>query len=180
MMRTEVVAIDPRASGRESRVKSGVDLVHERLVHDTAPDCGLIGHDDRRKAGAIQETEGIGRPGKEHEQVQSIDVTTFLDDRAVAIEEHRWPHQRTARPRSASTAVYTRCGVIRVMHRWSIGHSRSMHGRHHTGCVSTSVRPPALGSGLVSCSRVGPKMATTGVPTAAATCMAPESLATQT
>ena len=54
-----------------------------------------------------------------------------------------------------------------------------MQGRHQTGCVNTSARPFDRVSGDVSCSRVGPKSATTDVPIAAAMCIAPESLATQ-
>ena len=62
-----------------------------------------------------------------------------------------------ATPRSASM---TRCGSTPVMQRWSRGHSRSMHGRHHTSWVRMRCGP----SGAVAHSRVGPKTDTVGVP----------------
>ena len=55
-----------------------------------------------------------------------------------------------------------------------------MHGRHHTS-VATTLGRGASGprvSGAVRRSLVAPKTATTGAPTAAARCMAPESLET--
>ena len=60
------------------------------------------------------------------------------------------------------------------MQRWSIGQSRSMQGRQNTRAVRTSWSP----SGRVARSSVGPKIATTGRPSAAARCIAPESLET--
>ena len=66
-----------------------------------------------------------------------------------------------------------------VMQRWSIGHSRSRHGRHRAWPTTiAATRPDGWGSGEVARSLVGPKIAVTGTPTAAATCIAPESLDT--
>ena len=56
-----------------------------------------------------------------------------------------------------------------------MGHSRSMHGRHQTGCVSTTWASPI---GRVARSLVGPNTAVTATPAAAARCIAPESLVT--
>ena len=38
-----------------------------------------------------------------------------------------------AEDNSDTTDAYTRSGVMPFMHRWSMGHSRSMQGRHETG-----------------------------------------------
>src|SRR6185503_5443929 len=51
-----------------------------------------------------------------------------------------------------------------------------MHGRHHTGLVSTTCASP---SGRVAFSLVGPNTAVTLAPAAAARCIAPESLVTR-
>src|SRR5260221_12365192 len=61
-----------------------------------------------------------------------------------------------------------------------------MHGRHHTGWVKTVVRESGFGirdsgfgvPGEVACSFVGPNIAVTGMPIAAARCIAPESFVT--
>ena len=53
------------------------------------------------------------------------------------------------------------------MQRWSIGQSRNMHGRQNTSAFRTSWSP----TGRVARSSVGPKIATTGRPSAAARCM---------
>ncbi len=61
------------------------------------------------------------------------------------------------------------------MQRWSIGQSRSMHGAHSGGLRTTSA---SAENGRVVSGFVGPKMTTTGQPTAAATCAGPVSFVT--
>ena len=58
------------------------------------------------------------------------------------------------------------------MQRWSMGQSRSMQGRQNTWWTRMSLLP-GLPIGDVTRSSVGPKIAVTGTPTAAARCMAP-------
>src|SRR6202790_2162478 len=62
------------------------------------------------------------------------------------------------------------------MQRWSIGQRRRKHGLQK-GFSWTIVQRGVIGA--VPWGSVGPKMATMGRPTAAATCIAPESLPTK-
>ena len=61
--------------------------VQERLVDDAAPDGGLVGDDDRREAGALEQAECVGGPRKQRQLLEAIEVAALLDDRAVAIEK---------------------------------------------------------------------------------------------
>ena len=106
-------------------------VVQERLVDDAAGDRRLIGDDDRGEAGALEQPQRVGRPREDVEELEPIEVAALLDERAVTIEKHggrrrRFRHQLTDR---WST---TRSGDSPFMHRWSIGHSRSIQGRHQT------------------------------------------------
>ena len=69
------------------------------------------------KAGAVQQPDRVRRPRDRVEQLEPIEVSALFDERAVAIEEHRGPHQRAAPVISVSTAVYTRSGEMRLMQR---------------------------------------------------------------
>ena len=61
------------------------------------------------------------------------------------------------------------------MQRKSIGHTRRPQGLHSTPRLTMRTRVP---NGPVARSSVEPKMATSGIPSAAARCMGPESFAT--
>src|SRR5690242_21140951 len=63
------------------------------------------------------------------------------------------------------------------MQRWSVGQRRRKHGLQY-GFSCTILK--RVVTGAVPKGSVGPKTATTGRPTAAATCMAPESFPTKT
>src|ERR1700682_58234 len=70
------------------------------------------------------------------------------------------------------TAVSAMSVVMRVIQRWSVGHRRRKQGLQY-GFSWTIVHRGVTGA--VPFGSVGPKIATVGSPTAAATCMAPES-----
>jgi len=61
---------------------------------------------------------------------------------------------------------------IDSIHLWSVGHSRFQHGEQSTGFLTILYLSH---SGDVSDGSVEPKIATIGVPTAAAMCIGPES-----
>src|ERR1700752_3457261 len=69
-------------------------------------------------------------------------------------------------------AASTISGVTAFMQRWSVGHRRKKQGLQYGLCWTRLKRGV---TGAVPSGSVGPKMATTGKPTAAATCIAPES-----
>src|SRR5208337_892286 len=71
------------------------------------------------------------------------------------------------------TAAATISGVMLVMQRWSVGQRRKKHGLQYGLSCTMLLRGV---TGAVPSGSVGPKTATTGTPTAAATCIAPESL----
>src|ERR1700733_5407833 len=105
----------------------------------------------------------------------------------------RWCHRDQGKPRfflnavqtrsttteasHGSTAASTSLAVTRIMQRWSIGQRRRKHGLQYGCCRMIVCRGV---TGAVPNGSVGPKIATAGRPTAAATCMAPESLPIKT
>ena len=97
MMRAVVIAIDSSAAGCEPRVERRVDQLEKWFVDDAAADPTLVGHDDGRVTGTIQQANRIGREGIQLEQIQAIKITALFDDRAVAIEKDSRTHQATAR-----------------------------------------------------------------------------------
>ena len=69
-------------------VDLAVNGVHERLFDDPAGHGGLVGDHDRHEAGSLEQPERIGRPGKQRELLETIEVVALLDDRPVAIEKY--------------------------------------------------------------------------------------------
>src|ERR1017187_10040131 len=69
---------------------------------------------------------------------------------------------------SGSAAAAASSVVTAVMHRWSMGHSRSRQGLH-SACARTTRASGPVGPVVVS--SVAPNMATVGTPSALATCM---------
>ncbi len=176
VMRTIVIRVDPRAAGGKQLRHVAMDFVHHGFGEESARHARLVGHEDDAEAGAIEAADGVDRPRIQLDPLHAIEVADLLDQRAVAVEKHRafgeFAHHHKTRLALSRTAA----GVTPRMHRWSSGHSRSMQGRHHTSWTMTACAGCG-GSGLrgaVSRSRVGPKTAVTGSPTAAATCIAPE------
>ena len=81
-------------------------------------------------------TNRVDRPRKERNLVDPAEVSNLFDHRAVTIQEcRRFQHVNSTCLITASAA---RLASTPVMQRWSIGHSRSMHGRHQTGHDSIS------------------------------------------
>ena len=60
---------------------------------------------------------------------EPFEVATLLNDGAITIEKNSRATHRTI---DARTFVTTRSGDSPFMQRWSIGHSRSIQGRHQT------------------------------------------------
>src|SRR4051812_36670927 len=155
---------------------------HVGLVEVATPNARLIGDDDDDQAGVVELPNGLRRPRQQVDLRHVAEVADVLDDRAIPIQKYRGSRHLGSEggsDKARRTAFNTGSGDRPFMQRWSIGHSRSMQGRHHTGLISTSARPPARVSGAVSISRVGPNSATIGVPIAPARCIAPESFETQ-
>ncbi len=78
------------------------------------------------------------------------------------------------------TASTTRWTLMPVMHRKSIGQSRRKQGEQGVPAVSKACRGSPGSPGPVSSGEVLPKGTTTGVPSAAATCIGPLSLVSRT
>src|SRR5579862_6095916 len=77
----------------------------------------------------------------------------------------------------ARAADKTESTEIRVMQRWSTGQVRKKHGLQETG---SRIKLNCCVTGAVPSGSVEPKIPITGIPAAAATCMAPESLPIKT
>ena len=110
------------------------DICRRRLAYQFGR--GLIGHDHDEETGAVEHAHGVDAVRKEDQPLEPIEVAGLLDEGSVAIEKDGAPHDRGL-SRWAVTERSTVSASIRFMHRWSIGHSRSMQGRHQTGCVIT-------------------------------------------
>src|SRR5271170_3285624 len=78
------------------------------------------------------------------------------------------------------TASTTRSTLMPFMQRKSIGHSRRKHGEHGASDLSKRFRASPGRPGPVSSGDVLPNGTTTGVPSAAATCIGPVSFVNKT
>src|SRR3954451_8286706 len=112
-------------------------FVDKRFLEDSARDAGLVGHHHDAEIGTVQQANGVNAIGKEDEPIETIEVARFLEQRAVTIEKHRRAGHYLDAIRAA-TASNTLSEVMRFIHRWSIGQSRSMHGRQNTSRTMTS------------------------------------------
>src|SRR4051812_6523810 len=109
----------------------------KRFLENSARDACLVGHDDDAEIRTIQQTDSVNAIGKEYEAVETIEIARFFEQRAVTIEKHGGAGHHLEAIRAA-TASNTMSDVIRFIHRWSIGQSRSMHGRQNTSRTMTS------------------------------------------
>ena len=150
-----------------------VGLGDERLVEHPARDPRLVGHHDHGEAGAVQEAHGIDAVGKEHQPLEPIEIAGFLDERAVAIEKDG----RASRCRGASSTDREHVVDGNPLHAPVIDRALAQHARTAEHVADDHVARPAA-SGAVTRSSVGPKIAVSGTPSAAAMCIAPESFDT--
>src|SRR4051812_45852811 len=174
IVRAIVVRVDARAARGEPRRHRRVCLGDERLLDDAPRDPGLVGDHDDGKTGAVERADDVDAIGEEDHSIEAIEIPRFLDDRSVAIQEHGAPHARCPAIEWSTVSA-----SILFMQRWSMGHSRKRHGRQNTSRRIRSTPAATPGPpGDVTRSSVGPKIAVSGTPSAAATCIAPESLDT--
>jgi hypothetical protein len=89
-MRTIVEAVHAGAPSRQTPGNVAVCLANEGLLENPAGNASLVGHDDDRKPGAIQQSNGIDAVRKEHETIETIEVARLFDERAVTVEKHCW------------------------------------------------------------------------------------------
>ena len=117
--------------------------------------------------------------GRQRDPIEAIEIADVFDQRAVAIEKDCGFHRRPLR------AALEDRRDLDAAHAPVIERALPQHARPAPdGCVRTSsAGTPVPGAevgdvGDVDRSSVGPNMAVTGMPTAAARCMAPESFVT--
>ena len=117
------------------------------------------------------------RPGIQLDAFGPIEIADFLDERAVAIEEdgrlgvHGFGLTASAAPQPTHARRRRDAAHAAVIERALAQHA----GRHQTSCVSTTMRRRAERAAFRR-SSVGPNIAVTSTPSAAAKCIAPESL----
>ena len=87
-VRTVVITVDAGTGTFEPPVDLAVHGVDERFIDDPTSNGRLVRDHDRRKSRSLQQSQRIDGPGEQRQPVQSIEVTTLLDDRAVAIEKY--------------------------------------------------------------------------------------------
>ena len=88
MMRTIVIPVDRRAARLEHPRDPLVDERHGFFGEKSARHTGLIRDHHDPHVGAIQSADGVNGPGKKRDALGTIEVSHFLDDGAVAIQEH--------------------------------------------------------------------------------------------
>jgi hypothetical protein len=116
MMRTIVIRVDTRPASLEDGSQVPVYPLDHRFGEISAGDAGLVRDDDHAKAGVIERTDRIDRPGIERHLVEASQVADVLDERAVSIEKHRTSAGRGHHNdrRAASATAWT---AMPVMHR---------------------------------------------------------------
>src|SRR5690348_8946513 len=116
-------------------------------------------------------TVGAGRQGEFFEKEMAVAAVYDRRGGGAAPPYRKW---------TASTASTTRSTLMPFRQRKSIGHSRRKHGEHGASDFSKRCRGSPGRPGPVSSGDVLPNGTTTGVPSAAAACIGPESLVSRT
>ena len=108
----------PPAANR-SRSQPAGGLPGERLGQDAARHARLVRDEHDAEAVLLQHPQGLDGVRVQVHAVHAADVAVVLDQRAVAIDEHRRvaAHARPPRARYARVASTTCAGVTRRMQR---------------------------------------------------------------
>ena len=92
-----------------------VHRVDHRLGEEPAGDAGLVRHHHDAQAGPVERPDRVDALRVQLDALGPIEIADLLDERAVAIEEHRLaPHQPAS---SRSPALPPRARVSTVMPR---------------------------------------------------------------
>ena len=126
------------------------------------------------EARAIEHPHRVHGVGKEHQPLEAIEVSGLFDERPVAIEEHGSRHGEVL-----SHGVQHGVGV-NSFHAAVIDRALTQHARPAEHVPDDEIDPLGVGRpATVTRSSVGPNIAVSGTPSAAATCIAPESFDTK-
>src|ERR1041385_8377837 len=157
----------------------------------TAGHAGLIGDHDCQITIFMYALHRARRIRKQTKPRNMVDVSHFLRDRAVAVNENCALHFTCPARFKASLATSwqlggtfllassacacakSSSGVMAVMQRWSIGQSRNIQGAHSGGRRIISAKGE---KGRVVKGLVGPKITSVGTSNAEAICAGPVSL----
>ena len=77
---TVVIAVDAGASALQPAIDLAMDGVNEVLLDDSAPDGRLVRDHDRRESRPLEQSQGVGRPRKQRQRLEAIEVAALLDD----------------------------------------------------------------------------------------------------
>src|SRR5262245_691092 len=91
VVRAIVERIDLRPARGQPFGNVAMGLSDECLLENPAGTARLIGHNHDRQDGSIQQSDGIDAVRKEHEALETIEVTCFLNEGAVTVEKHSSP-----------------------------------------------------------------------------------------
>ena len=87
MVRTIVVRVDVRAALGQKVGHFPVHGVDHVLGEETASHARLVRDEHDRQTGPVEHADRVNRPRKELDPFGTIEVTHFLDDGAVAVQE---------------------------------------------------------------------------------------------
>ena len=132
-VRAIVNPVHMRAIRLQFALHALIHLLYERFRKIAAGYAGLVGYDNHSQARFVQSADGWTRKRKHTKSVGMIQVTDFLGDGAITVEEDGGLAQERFRQKSppkAATriAASTISGVTAFMQRWSVGQRRRKQG----------------------------------------------------
>ena len=142
----------------------------------------LVGDDDDRMPGAVEQADGIDAVWKKHQPLEPVGVPAFFEERAITIEKHRGfdrHHESVTTTRWSSRAAT----AAKTASDGDALHAPVIDGAfaQHAGAAEYLVRRARRDRRAAPsrARRSGRRSATTGTPIAAARCIAPESFDTK-
>ena len=87
MVGAEIQRVEIGAGRCSRRRISAWQICDEPRIDQALRDARLIGDHDQRVAGALEQPQRIGRPRKQLEVLEAVEVTDVDVERAVAIEK---------------------------------------------------------------------------------------------
>ena len=125
MMRTEVEAIDSGAARSDGLRQRSMRRLDELFIEEAAGNPRLIGRHDDHESPTVEQPDGIDAVREESDALEPIEITHFLNQRAVSIQKDTTLHVRTscrglpsvAGGRRRDTAPTTVSTVMPVMQR---------------------------------------------------------------
>ena len=83
----EIQRVETRAAALQPRAHFRVGRLDEAGLDDPACDAGLIGDDDERVTGALEQAQRVAGPGEQLELFDAMEITDIDVHGAVTVEK---------------------------------------------------------------------------------------------